>query len=33
MSGTVMQQTETGGANLREAITDDAMGTKTRRAG
>ncbi len=33
MSGTVMQQTETGGANLREAITDDAMGTKIEELG
>lgn len=33
MSGTVMQQTETAGANLREAITDDAMGTKLEELG
>lgn len=33
MSGTVMQQVETGGANLREAITDESMGTKIEELG
>ena len=33
MSGTVMQQTETAGANLREAITDEGMGTKLEELG
>ncbi|QQG36168.1 MAG: pentapeptide repeat-containing protein [Micavibrio aeruginosavorus] len=28
MSGTILQQVETGGANLREAITEESMGTK-----
>ncbi|HEY0901368.1 MAG TPA: pentapeptide repeat-containing protein [Micavibrio sp.] len=33
MSGTIMQLTETGGANLREAITDESMGTKLEELG